>query len=189
MHIIWCIRSDMKLKVNSDASYMSIKAAHSRVVGFFYLVVNATNGVIFTDWTILKMVVSSDSEDEYAGLFINSRHSISFKNILEALHHKQFTTQIWKDNAMVVVIANLITKPKMSKSMDMQFHWLQDRDQQSQFIFVWKPGYSNFLTILQKNILLSTIKRWESYTTSIILNFYLEFYERVCSYNCEPVNR
>ena len=36
-----------------------------------------------------------------------------------------------------------VVKQKMSKGMNMQFHWIRDRIQQNQCNVYWKPGPTN----------------------------------------------
>ena len=61
----------MKLKVESDASYLSVRGAKSRIAGHFYLeaskgnrIRNTENAPILTECSILKNVVCSAAEAE-----------------------------------------------------------------------------------------------------------------------------
>ena len=59
------------------------------------------------------------------------------------MKHPQPTTPIQVENETAVGIANRSIKQKMSKAMDMRFHWIRDRIQQGQFNVYWKPGHTN----------------------------------------------
>ena len=48
------------------------------------------------------------------------------------------------DNAMADAVINGKVQPKHTKSMDMRFHWLQDRECQQQFRIYWRPGKLNY---------------------------------------------
>ena len=45
---------------------------------------------------------------------------------------------IQTDNSMAMGVTNTIL-PKAMKAMDMQFHWLRDREQQKQYQHMWQP--------------------------------------------------
>ena len=59
------------------------------------------------------------------------------------MHHPQPPTPIQVENSTAVGIANKSIKQKLSKAMDMRFHWIQDRILQEQFNVFWKPGPTN----------------------------------------------
>ena len=86
------------------------------------------NGAVHTVATILKMVVSSAAEAEYAAIFHNAKAAIPLRVALNEMGHVQEWTPICSDNATAVGIINKTNKPKMSKSMDMRFHWIKDKD-------------------------------------------------------------
>ena len=65
------------------------------------------------------------------------------QTILIEIDHPQPPTPIQVDNSTAVGIANKSIKQKMSKAMDMRFHWMQDRIIQRQFEVFWKPGPTN----------------------------------------------
>ena len=71
--------SDMVLWIDSDAAYLVMPNARSRIAGYFQLnddpkrVPHSTiNGVILVECKTLKHVVSSAAEAETAGVFINA---------------------------------------------------------------------------------------------------------------------
>jgi hypothetical protein len=72
--------SDMKLKIHSDASYLSEPKSKSRIGGYFYLgnktippKKTLSNGPFLCHITVLKQVVSSVSEAEFGALFVNAK--------------------------------------------------------------------------------------------------------------------
>jgi hypothetical protein len=56
---------------------------------------------------------------------------------LANLGHPQPPTVIFCDNEVAIGLANRTVCPKMSKSLDMRFHWLHDRIDQGQFRVVF----------------------------------------------------
>ena len=86
----------MELKVESDASYLAVKGAKSRVASHFYLeptrdYFNTTsqNGPIATKCVTLNNIVCSAAEGECGGLFHNCQKAIEIFRQLEALWHPQ----------------------------------------------------------------------------------------------------
>ena len=49
-------------------------------------------------------------------------------------------------------LANDVLTPKMSKSIDMRFHWLKDRVKQGQFQIFHIPGLQNAADFLTKSL-------------------------------------
>lgn len=140
--------SDMTLRAHSDASYLSESEAHSRVGGHFFLgpnptITTNTNGAILNTSTILKVIVSSATEAEYAALFQNGKEAVTLRSALEELGHKQNSTILYTDNATAKGIAHQTLKQKHSKAMDMCFYWIQDRVKQKHFQVEWEPGENN----------------------------------------------
>jgi hypothetical protein len=64
--------------------------------------------------------------------------------ILEELGHKQPPTPLQTDNTMADAIINNKIKPKQTKSVDMRFYWLRDREFQQQFRIYWRPCKMNY---------------------------------------------
>ena len=42
-------------------------------------------------------------------------------------------------------------RPKQTKAMDIQFHWLRDRECQEQFRIYWRPGKLNYANYWMKH--------------------------------------
>jgi hypothetical protein len=71
---------DIKLKIHSDASYLSEPNAKSRIGGYFFLgnrkhprCTSLSNGPLLCQSNDLKQVVSSVAEAEYGALFVNAK--------------------------------------------------------------------------------------------------------------------
>jgi hypothetical protein len=70
--------SDMILHIHSDASYLSVSKARSRLVGIFYLGYNPPNGdklnmYILNVASVIKNVVASSAESEVGACFQNAQ--------------------------------------------------------------------------------------------------------------------
>ena len=88
-------QSDMALKIHSDTSYISESNARSHVGGLHYLGNKALssnphlyNGPLLTVSAILKHVMSSASEAEVGGCYINCREALPIRTTLKELDHK-----------------------------------------------------------------------------------------------------
>ncbi len=146
--------SDMILHVHSDASYLSESEARSRAAGFFFLSSNydvtppdakpvPNNGPVHILCKIIGNVMSSATEAEVGGLFLNGQDAVMLRNTLEFLGHPQPATPIQTDNACAEGIANDTVKQKRSKAMDMRFYWIRDRVRQGHLKIHWKKGQDN----------------------------------------------
>ena len=139
--------SNMVLALHSDASYLSEREARSRAGGHFFLSANdpipTNNGAILTTAQVIKHVMSSAAEAELGALYINARHAVHIRNVLEEMGHKQPPTPVQVDNSTAVAIVNNKILPKALKAMDMRFHWLRCRWMQKHFRIFWRPGPTN----------------------------------------------
>ena len=109
------------------------------------------NGAIHTNASILKNVVSSASEAEYGALFMNAKAAVSLRQALTDMGHPQPPTPLQTDNDTATGIANQTIKQKFSKTIDMRYHWIQDRVQQGQFDVYWQPGKNNLADYFSKH--------------------------------------
>jgi len=91
----------VQLEVDSDAAYLMIPAAKSRIAGHFYVEStnspfnynkSPNNAPIHTDCRALKHIVCSATKAECDELFKNSQTAIEIRRILEALGHTQRPT-------------------------------------------------------------------------------------------------
>jgi hypothetical protein len=154
--------SDMQLWIDSDAAYLVSTKARSRVAGYFYLsdkIIDikkpqsqpSPNGAILVECKLLKFVQSSSAKAEIGGLFHNSTTACPLINCLNALGHKQQPIPIKTDNTTGAKFANRNIKNRLTKHMDMRYHWLQDRTDQNQFIIYWAPGAENLADYFTKH--------------------------------------
>ena len=140
--------SPMILHIHSDASYLTAAKARSRAGGHFFLSTDATknapyNGPIHSLAKIIKNVMASAAESELGALFMNSQEGIPVRNTLTELGHKQPPTPLRIDNKTAQGIATMTCKPQKTKSMDMKFHWVKDREAQGHYNYYWAPGKIN----------------------------------------------
>jgi hypothetical protein len=67
------------------------------------------------------------------------------------MKHPQPPTPVQVDNSTTHGFANKQIKQQKSKSMDMQFYWVQDRVSQKQFKAYWPPGPTNLADYFTKH--------------------------------------
>lgn len=146
--------SGMILYIHSDASYLCLPKARSRVAGYYYLSdkphnpnsppTNPThNGPIHIECATLKHVVASAAEAEFGALFVNGKNACLIRVTLEEMGWPQPPTPICTDNNTAAGIVNSSIRQRRSKAMDMRFYWIQDRKRQGHFLIYWSPGKSN----------------------------------------------
>ena len=98
------------------------------------------NGSIFTLCNKLKWVVASAAEAELGALFLNCKEGQIIRLILSEMVHQQPPTPVHCDNTTAVGIANSTVKRQRSRSMEMQFFWVVDKQQQGEFNITYHPG-------------------------------------------------
>ena len=141
-------KSDMILKIHSDASYLSECQGRSHAGGHFYLgnqedPSNPPNGPILNTTGVLANIMSAASEAEAAALFTNMKEGVIQRIALEEMQWPQPPTPITVDNSTVAGLARDTIKANKSRAMDMRLPWKQDRAQQRQFLVTWAPGRLN----------------------------------------------
>jgi hypothetical protein len=145
----------MVLAIHSDAGYLNEVKARSRAGGHFFLSSDVqnppNNGAVLTIAQIIDAVMSSAAEAELGALFINAKEAVLMRRILQEMGHAQPRTPIQTDNSTVEGVINARVRPKRTKSMDMQFEWLLDREQQGQFKIYWKSGKTNLADYFTKH--------------------------------------
>jgi hypothetical protein len=104
-----------------------------------------------TTATIIKAVMSSAAEAELGALFLNAKEGVYLRQILTKMGHSQPRTPIQTDNMTAEGVINNKIQPKRTKAMDMQFHWLRDREAQGQFRIYWRPGKTNLADYFTKH--------------------------------------
>ena len=68
-----------------------------------------------------------------------------------ALDHKQPATPLKPENSTTEEFVNFGMKPKFSKTWDMEWHWLLDKDVLKQLRVYWDKGTKNDADYLTKN--------------------------------------
>ena len=140
--------SNMKLVSHSNASYLSKPKSRSRAGGHFFLSNNSpvphNNGAVLDIAHIIKHAMTSATEAELASLYIMAQEAVYIQIILEEMGHKQPLTPLQTDNAMADVVINGKVQPKLTKAMNMCFHWIKDRECQEQFRIYWRPGKMDY---------------------------------------------
>ena len=91
------------------------------------------NAPIHVEATILKNIMSAASEAEIAGAHVNAKAGIPIRIALLEMGHLQEATPLEMDNTTAYVILTKQLIPRHSKSIDMRFFWLRDRNNQRQF--------------------------------------------------------
>jgi hypothetical protein len=137
--------SDMVLHIHSDASYLSISNARSRLGGLFFLgnkspEQDALNGSILNVAAVIKNVVASAAESEVGAYFHNAQSGAPLRVTLTNLGHTQPPTPLRTDKSTAYGIVNKTIRQKRSKAMDMRYHLPTDRVRQKQFGVYWRPG-------------------------------------------------
>jgi hypothetical protein len=112
--------SDMKLHIHSDASYLSVSHARSRLGGLFYCGDNPAhadrlNGSILNAASVIKNVVASAAESEVGACFQNAQSGAPLRATLTELGHTQPATSLRTDNSSAFGILNETIKQKGPK--------------------------------------------------------------------------
>jgi hypothetical protein len=140
--------SGMILHIHSDASYLSVSNARSRLGGLFFCRPKSPhednlNGSILNAASVIKNMVASAAESEVGACFQYTQSGAPLRVTLDELGHVQPPTPLRTDNSTAFGILNQTIKQKISKAMDMRYHWLTDRVRQKQFDVFWRPGREN----------------------------------------------
>jgi hypothetical protein len=121
----------MILHIHSDASYLSVSNARSRLGGLFFLgnkppEQDTLNRSILNVASVIKNVVASAAESEVGACFHNAQSGAPLRVTLTEMGHTQPPTPLLTDNSTAFGILNETIKQKRSKAMDMRYHWLTD---------------------------------------------------------------
>ena len=141
-------KSNMILKIHSDASFLSERQGRSHAGGHFYLgnredITDPPNGPTLNTTCILANIMSAASEAEATALFTNMKEGVIQCIALEEMQWPQPPTPITVDNSTAVRLAQDTIKANKSRAMDMCLHWIQNQAQQHQFLVIWAPGKLN----------------------------------------------
>ena len=140
--------------VLDDAAYLVLPNARSRYAGHFYLserppkgdltsVEPPTNGPIHTECRTIKTVMGSAAEVETAGLYGNTQMGTIIWRALMEIGHPQPPTPIKTDNSTANSFINVNIRQKRSKTWDMWWNWMRDKQTHNQFRFYWDKGSKN----------------------------------------------
>jgi hypothetical protein len=153
--------SQMVLHVDTDAAYLVLPKARSRIAGHYFLSnlppppptkpTARLNGPIHTECRTLRSVVASAAEAECGGLFHNSQTAIPIRDALIAIGHPQPPTPIKTDNSTALGIVTSLMKPKRSKTWDMRYHWIEDRVLAKHIRPYWDKGIHNWADYFTKH--------------------------------------
>ena len=153
--------SDMILHVETDAAYLVLPNAKSRIAGYYYLSTQPLpdparpnpkpNGPILIECKTLRNVVASAAEAECGGIFHNGQTAVPIRQLLIDIGHPQPATPIKTDNSTAANFTHRNMKQKKSKSWDMRYNWLRDRETQEQLRIYWDKGTNNLADYFTKH--------------------------------------
>jgi len=125
--------SDMVLWISSNSSYLSVTGGRNQVGRCHFLGNNPDftkplapqctfiNAPIHVKASILCNVMSSASESEIAGRYVNARMAVELRIILMEIGYMQPKTPLEVDNTTAFGILTKQLIPKRSKAIDMHF--------------------------------------------------------------------
>ena len=115
--------SDMCLHVDSDAAYLVLPKARSRLAGHFFLSDHpdlkrtiTPNGPLLTECKTIRTVVASAAEAETHGIFHNAQTALPIRYLLEQMGHPQPPTPLKTDNKIAEAFVHQEMRHKKSKS-------------------------------------------------------------------------
>ena len=161
--------------VESDAAYLVLPNAKSRIPGYFYLSENTRygnditqperNGPLHIVCKTLKHVVASAAEAETGVLFINAQETFPIRYSLHQLGHEQPPTPIKTNNSTALAFVNANIRQKRSKSWDMRYYWLLYKLLQHNLYFYCDKGLNNDADFFHKTSFskASTQKKMKNY--------------------------
>ena len=147
--------SNIVLSAHSNAAYLNISKYISRLGAHIMLSedipIPSYNGPVITSAQIIKCLISSAAEAEFAGLYIYAKEMVPLRQALIEMGWPQPQSPIQCNNSTAIILSNETIIPRKTKSMDMQFHWLWYRDAQGQFMYLWAPVPDNLGDYSTKN--------------------------------------
>ena len=173
-------KSDMVLEVDSDASYLVLPKARSRYAGYYRFLQHKDtpqrrvhNGAILIECKTIRHVVTSAAEAETKGVFQNAKTVVALRNLLQQIGHPQPPTRINTDNSTTVGFVKNNIQMKRSKSWDMNFHWLRDKETLKEIDIAWGKGTENYADYFTKHHSLVHHRKMRSiYIRDIITDLY-----------------
>ena len=82
---------------------------------------------------------------------MNARAALPLRQALIKMGHKQPPTPMQPDNDTATRISDETIKQKHAKTINMQFHWIQDRVCQKLFDIHWESGGDNLADYFNKH--------------------------------------
>jgi hypothetical protein len=101
------------------------------------------NGAILTVCKTIQGVMTSAAEAKTAGVYGNAQESIACCISLHALGHPQPATPLKTDNSTSNSFVHANIKQRRSKTWDMQWNWLRDKDTLKQLRIYWDKGQND----------------------------------------------
>jgi hypothetical protein len=155
--------SYMILHINSDASYLSVSNARSRLGGLFFCGDKPTkedtlHDSILNVVSVIKNVVASAAESEVEACVQNAQSGAPIRVTLTELGHIQTATPLHTDNSTAFGILNKIILKKRSKAMDTRYNWLTDRVCKNHLTCIGGQGV-RILETITKNIIQHSITK------------------------------
>ena len=131
--------SQMKLRCMYDASHM---IPHGKAGAIFYAADDddppeVVQNVFDVLCKVIPYVTASASESEYAAAFLAGQQGYFFRNVFEALGHKQSPVTFFGDNKITVGISNDEVKIKRGKAIEKSYHWFRDMVRRNEFESKW----------------------------------------------------
>ena len=96
--------------------------------------------------TIAKLilnVMTSAADAEICALFVNTRQSVLVRYLLKEMGHLQPPTPIKTENMTALGFVTNILQPNATKSTDMNFWFMRDRQDQNQCRYYRRSGATN----------------------------------------------
>ena len=154
--------SDMILHTDTDAAYLVLPKARSRIAAYYYLsdhlpisdqLSPRLNGALDVDCKTIRRVVTSAAESETEGIFSATQKSIPLRRLLIEIGHPQPIngTPIKTDNLTAKGILSKLIKPAKSKSWDIKHHWISDQISEKIMNLIWRPGSKNWADYFTKH--------------------------------------
>lgn len=106
------------------------------------------NGPIHIVAQIIKNVMPSAAAAEIGVLFINTCQAIPTRRLLEEMRHTQLPTPVQTDNTTAHGFVTKNLNPKATKSTDMNYWFMRDKQDQKRFKYYWKKGKGTIQRII-----------------------------------------
>ena len=148
--------SDMILHIDTDAAFLVMPTAKSRVSAYYYMgeipkpapapPTSKLNGAILVDCLRIKKTVASAAEAETHGIFNAGRKGRVLRQALLEMGHPQPDkgTPIKTDNASSYGVMTETMRSKLSKFFDMEYWWMKDAIKENEFNLYWQKGSNNW---------------------------------------------